>query len=147
LKAKKGKFGLMAIKIDIEKAFDHMEWNFVFDILAKLGFHPTWINWIRICITSPSFSILINDSPFRLFTPTGGLWQGDPLSPFLILGIEVFSRLLQWQSSLSLLKGIKMAWTCYPITHLLFADDLLIFAKATSSEASTIKFCLDSYCN
>jgi hypothetical protein len=130
----------MAIKINMEKAFDRMEWNFLFAILAKLGFHPTWINWIRICITSPSFSILINGSPY-------GLRQGDPLSPFLfILGTEVFSRLLQRQFSIGLLKGIKMARSCSPITHLLFADDLLIFGKATSSEASTIKDCLDSYC-
>jgi len=58
----------------------------------------------------------------------------------------VFSRLLQRQFSLGLLKGIKMARTCLPITHLLFADNLLIFGKATSSEASTIKDFLDSYC-
>jgi hypothetical protein len=57
----------------------------------------------------------------------------------------VFSKLLQRQSSLGLLKDIKMARTCSPITHLLFADDLLIFGKATSFKASTIKDCLDSY--
>jgi hypothetical protein len=115
--------------------------------LAKLGFHPTWINWIRICITSPSFSILINGSPYGLFTPARGLRQGDPLSPFLnILGTQVFSRLLQRQFSIGLLKGIKMARSCSPITHILFADDLLIFGKATSFEASTIKDCIDSYC-
>jgi hypothetical protein len=102
LKAKKGRGGLMAIKIDMEKAFDCMEWNFLFAILAKLGFHSTWINWIRICITLPSFSILINGSPFGLFTPSRGLRQGDPLSPFLfILGTEVFSQLLQRQSVIS----------------------------------------------
>jgi hypothetical protein len=134
-KKKKGRGGLMAIKIDMEKAFDHMERNFLF------------ANWIRICITSPSFSILINGSPYGHFTPARSLWQGDLLSPFLfILGTEVFSRLLQRQFSLGLLKGIKMARTCLPITHLLFSDNLLIFGKATSSEASTIKNCLDSYC-
>jgi hypothetical protein len=144
----------MAIKIDMEKAFDRMEWNFLFAILAKLGFHPTWINWIRICISSPSFSILhspfsilINGSPYGLFTTAHGLRQGDHLSPFLIiLGTGVFSKLLQRQSSLGLLKGIKMAWACPLITHLSFTVDLLIFGKATSSEASIIKDCLDSYC-
>jgi hypothetical protein len=92
------------------------------------------------------FTILINGSPFGLFTPACGLRQGDPLSPFLfILGTEVFSRLLQRQFSLGSFKGLKMLRTCSPITHLLFVDDLLIFAKATSYEASTIRNCLYVY--
>jgi hypothetical protein len=59
----------MAIKIDMEKAFDRMEWDFLLVIMAKLGFHPIWINWIRVCISSTSFSILINGSPFGFFYP------------------------------------------------------------------------------
>jgi hypothetical protein len=95
INSKKSREDLMAIKIDMEKAFDRMEWRFILAILSKLGFHRTWINWIKICITSHSFSILINDSPFGLFNPARGLRYGDPLSPFLfIMGIKVLSRLL-----------------------------------------------------
>jgi hypothetical protein len=147
IKSKKGRGGLMAVKIDMEKAFDRMEWSFLLAILHKLGFSDIWINWIRVCITSTSFSVLINGSPFGLFTPARGLRQGDPLSPFLfILGTEVMSRLLHHQESIGLLKGIRIARNCTPITHLLFADDLIIFAKTTSIEASAIKSSLDSYC-
>jgi hypothetical protein len=148
IKSKKGRGGLMAVKIDMEKAFDRMEWGFLLSILIKLGFSSIWINWIRICISSTSFSILINGSPFGLFTPSRGLRQGDPLSPFLfILGTEALSRILQQQESLGILKGIKIAKNCPPINHLLFADDLIIFAKATSTEAISIKCSLDLFCS
>jgi hypothetical protein len=90
--------------------------------MIKLGFHPTWVNWIRICVSSSSFSILLNGSPFGKFTPSRGLRQGDPLSPFLfILGTEVLSRLFHQQESIGLLKGIRIAKACPPINHLLFA--------------------------
>ena len=147
INSKRGCGGLMAVKIDIEKAFNHMEWSFILAILSKLGFDPRWINWIRICITSPSFSILINGSPFGLFSPKCGLRQGDLLSPFLfILGTEVISRLLIHSESQDLPKGIKIARNCSPISHLLFADDLILFAKATSSEANIFKSVLERYC-
>jgi hypothetical protein len=138
----------MAVKIDMEKAFDRMEWSFIFVILTKLGFAPMWIDWIRICITLPSFSILINGSPYGLFCPERGLRRGDPLSPFLfILGIEVISRLLFRSESQDLLKGIKIAKNCSPISHILFADDLILFAKATSSEANILRLVLNCYCS
>jgi hypothetical protein len=147
LKSKQSRGGLMAVKVDMEKVFDRMEWDFLLSILGKLGFHPTWISWIHICISTTSFSILINGSPFGMFSPSRGLRQGDHLSPFLfILSTEVLSRLIHHQESIGLLKGIKIGKHCPPITHLLFADDLLIFAKATLTEARTIKSCLDSYC-
>jgi hypothetical protein len=137
----------MAVKIDMEKAFDRMEWDFLLLIMLKLGFHPTWVNWIRICVSSTSFLVLINGSPFGLFTPTRGLRQGDPLSPFLfILGTKVLSRLFLQQESIGLLKGIKIARSCAPINHLLFTDDLIIFAKATSAEATVLTSCLHKYC-
>jgi hypothetical protein len=82
----------MTIKIDMEKVFDRMEWSFLLAIMGKLGFYLQWINWIRICITFASFSILINGYPFGMFTPNRSLRQGDHLSPFLfILDTEVLT--------------------------------------------------------
>jgi hypothetical protein len=71
--SKRGRGGLMAIKIDMEKAFDRMKWTFILAILSKLGFHSTWINWLRMCITYPSFSIMLNGSPYGNFNPERGL--------------------------------------------------------------------------
>jgi hypothetical protein len=75
-----------------------------------------------------------------------GLRQGGPLSPFLfILGLEIMSRLTEKEENLGLLHGIKMARSCPSISHLLFADDVLIFSKAKASEAGVILNCLSTY--
>jgi hypothetical protein len=144
---KKGKGGLMFLKLDMEKAFDKMEWPFILSIMKKLGFHPIWISWIETCISSSHFSILINGSSFGNFSPGRGLRQGDPVSPFLfILGSEVLSHLLQREETLGNIRGMIIAKSNPAIHHLLFADDLLLFGKATISEACSIKLCLDKYC-
>jgi hypothetical protein len=146
MKHKQGNGGLMAIKLDIEKAFDSMEWDFLLKILRLLGFNSKWIGWIQQCITTTSFSILLDGSPFGLFHPTRGLRQGDPLSPFLfILGSEILSRLILKEELLGNLHGIKIARQSPPVSHLLFADDLMIFSKATDREANAIVHCLSTY--
>jgi hypothetical protein len=137
----------MFMKMDMEKAFDRMEWRFLIAILEKLGFSPLWLSWIRICISSASFSIFLNGSPFDFFFPGRGLRQGDPLSPFLfILGVEVFSMLMFKEEKNGCLKGLRIARNCPPIHHLIFADDLLIFGEAFVSVAANIKTYLDKYC-
>jgi hypothetical protein len=120
----------MFLNMDMEKAFDKMEWDFILSVMMKLGFHSSWINWIRICISSFSFSILINGCHFGLFSPKGGLRQGDPLSHFLfILGSKVLSRLLFKKEAVGNIKGLKISRAILAIHHLLFVDDLLIFGK------------------
>jgi hypothetical protein len=132
--------------MDMEKAFDRMEWNFLLAILEKLGFSPIWISWIKTYISSASFSILLNGSPLGFFSPERGLRQGDPLSPFLfILGSEVFSRLLFREERKGCINGLRIARNCSPIHHLLFANDLLMFGKASVTEATCFKSCLDKY--
>jgi hypothetical protein len=71
-KAKRGKCGFLFLKIDMEKAFDRMEWSFLLAIMEKLGFSHTWISWIRICISTPSLSMLLNGSPFGCISPGRG---------------------------------------------------------------------------
>ena len=122
----------MFLNIDMEKAFDKMEWDFILSIMEKLGFLSTWVNWIRLCTSSSSFSITLNGSSFGRFFPERGLRQGDPLSHFLfILGSEVLSRLLFREKALGNIKGLRISRQSSAIHHLLFVDDLLIFGKAT----------------
>jgi hypothetical protein len=100
MKQKKGNGGLMAVKLDMEKAFDSMEWDFLLKILSLLGFNYRWIQWISQCITTSSFSILLDGAPYGKFFPSRGLRQGDHLSPFLfILGSEILSRLILKEES------------------------------------------------
>lgn len=98
------------------------------------------------CITTPSFSVLINGSPMGWFTAERGLRQGDPLSPYLfILCGEVLSRILLKMEDLKLIHGVKIGPSCDPISHLMFVDDLIVFARANEKEISSISQALSCY--
>ena len=82
-------------KLDIEKAYDKLNWKFLLTVLNEMGFGSKWIGWIQWCIFTASFSVIINGSPVGFFKSTRGLCQGDPLSLYLfVLGMEVFSILI-----------------------------------------------------
>ena len=71
-------------KLDIEKAYDHINWNCILKVLQKMGFRATWVDWIKRCITTTSFYVMINGSPEGFFNNTKRLKQGDSLSPYLL---------------------------------------------------------------
>ena len=73
------------LKLDMEKAYDRMEWILIIKILDRLVLYEKWISLVRECISSPSFSVLINGSPKSHFSVSRGLRQGDFLSPFCSL--------------------------------------------------------------
>jgi len=81
----KGNEGLMAIKLDMSKAFDRIEWSCLERIMEKLGFHDRWISLMMMCIKSVSYFVLLNGEPKSLIHPTRGIQRGDPISPYLFL--------------------------------------------------------------
>ncbi|GKA66695.1 putative RNA-directed DNA polymerase, eukaryota, reverse transcriptase zinc-binding domain protein [Tanacetum coccineum] len=82
---KKRKKQLLIFKVDFEKAFDSISWNYLDHILDSLGFGLKWRSWIKTCLSSSRASILVNGSPTSEFSINRGLRQGDPLSPFLFI--------------------------------------------------------------
>ena len=85
----------MLCKLEIEKAYNHVNWEFLMFLLQQCGFSEKWRRWIKCCISTVKFSILINGCPSDFFGSSRGLRQGDPLSPFLFdIVMEALSRML-----------------------------------------------------
>ncbi|GJW53439.1 RNA-directed DNA polymerase, eukaryota [Tanacetum coccineum] len=125
--AKKHKNRLMFFKVEFEKAFDSLNWSFLFSILEQIGFSFKWRNWIHSCLNSAFSSVLVNGSPTKEFKIKRGLRQGDPLLPFLfILSIESLNIALLEATNNNIFHGIQVGKDKIHVSHLQFADDALI---------------------
>ncbi|KAA3459484.1 reverse transcriptase [Gossypium australe] len=141
-----GRKGFMAVKLDMSKAYDRVEWNFVKEIMIRMGFANGWIETILECIIFISYSVVINGFKGENFWPSRDLRQGDPLSPFLFLMCgEGLSSLMRLAMSEGSLKGVKASRSGPKISHLLFADDCILFSDASSRGAIVLKEILKKY--
>ncbi|XP_057779773.1 uncharacterized protein LOC130998369 [Salvia miltiorrhiza] len=136
----------MACKIDIKKAFDTLRWDFLLSVLKVSGYDDTFIRWIEIILHSARFSILYNGRLHEYFSCPRGVRQGDPLSPILFGIAEDFLSVLfkNCVTSGHLSPMVMSRENPFP-THLLYADDILVFCKASVRNAETIKHILEFY--
>jgi hypothetical protein len=138
--------GNLALKIDITKAFDTLDWKFLLKVLKQFGFNEVFCNWIHVILQSAYLSVSINGKSHGYFNCTRGVRQGDPLSPLLFcLAEDVLSRSISKlvaQGSLSQIKGSRNVMIP---SHSLYADDILIFCKGTLSGLRALKNLFQSY--
>ncbi|KAM1158750.1 hypothetical protein ACFX19_032575 [Malus domestica] len=113
-----------------------------------MGFNDICIQLVMNCVTTVDLAMLINGRPRQKFKPTKGLRQGDPLSPYLFLIVsKVLSLIIQNASEMGFIEGIQVSGNGPSLSHLIFADDTLIFLKATKTNYTNIVKLLNAYCH
>ncbi|GER31074.1 RNA-directed DNA polymerase-like protein [Striga asiatica] len=136
----------MAVKLDMEKAYDRVEWESIKKTMLKMGFHVKFVQWIYSCIANPTFSFNLNGSVCGFVTSSRGIRQGDPLSPYLfILVSELLSCYLHNKINVGQFRGVRISQNGPMLSHLLFADDALVFCKADEEHSILLLDILKKY--
>nr|CAD1817805.1 unnamed protein product [Ananas comosus var. bracteatus] len=139
--------GAFAAKIDLAKAYDRLNWDFIDTMLQNYGFPDKLRKMINWCIRTVRFSVLTDNENGKWFQPSRGIRQGCPLSPYIfILASNALSLFLKEAALCGSLNGFRFLRTGPAITHVMYADDLFIFEKSSQNEALRIQEILNIFC-
>lgn len=137
----------MLIKIDLEKAYDRLSWDFIRNTLHKVGMRSDWIRNIMGCVKSARLSILWDGKQSSNWDPRRGIRQGDSMSPYLfILCMERLIHIISKEVQDGNWKGIKMFRNGPILSHLFFSDNMVLFAEAELSQIDIVLECLNRFC-
>ena len=136
----------MALKLDMNKAYDRVEWDFLERAIVHLGFPGSFVATIMSCIKTVSYSVLLNGVPGRAIKPSRGLRQGDSLSPYLFLlcamGLQGLLHKAEFDGTI---RGVSICRNRPHVSHLFFANDSVLFCRAKESKCQAILHILSVY--
>lgn len=116
-----------AAKVDLRKAYDSVRWEVVEFVLKWIGVPSKFVSWIMTCVSTASYSIMLNGAPYGYFCGKRGIRQGDPMSPSLFVRVmELFTYIMHKSLRAGKYK-LHYKWEDPIITYLSFADDLIAF--------------------
>ncbi|KAL9670481.1 hypothetical protein QQ045_008034 [Rhodiola kirilowii] len=142
----KQKTGSMSLKLDMSKAYDRIEWSFLKQMMLSMGFCEGWVRRVMLCVETISYRITINDEISDSITPSRGLRQGDPISPYLFLiCADWLTYAIKDYQELGLLQGLRVCKRAPPITHLMFAEYCMLFIEARPNLVTWIRDVLKRY--
>ncbi|XP_061376344.1 uncharacterized protein LOC133318374 [Gastrolobium bilobum] len=142
----RGKKCFMVIKVDLEKAYDRLNWKFIHRVLDEIQIPDKLSKLIMAAVTSPETNIIWNGKLTEEFQPSRGVRQGDPISPYLfVLAMEKLSHIIDTVVNENLWKPIRAGKGGPKISHLLFADDLMLFLEASKDQLNILFRCLNLF--
>jgi hypothetical protein len=143
-----GTKGYFTIKVDLSKAYDKLSWEFIWRVLTEVGLPEKMINVIMHAVTSVETNVKWNGARAEYFRPQRGIRQGDPISPYLfVLCMDKLSHLILQSMDNGEWKAIRAGRRGPLVSHLMFADDLLLFGEATEAQIKCVTRIMDLFCN
>lgn len=143
--AKREGLKCLVLKVDFEKAYDCVNWDFLRYAMKRMGFEKKWLSWMEAIVFTSSMAILVNRSNTRDFKVERGLRQGDPLSPLLfVIVIEGLTCLMEKASSIDEYRGFSYGDN-NEVNNLHFADDIIILGDGDEQNLWTLKSILRGF--